>query len=487
MRKQVFQAEIYVWLLCLLLVSGCRAQEPPTVWPTPIGAAAATLLPATPTLIPTPTPLPSPTPDTRSLGDPYIPELGNLGYDVQRYTLQLALDPDVVWVRGTAVLEAITTTPLSELSLDFVGFTVTGVWWETTPASFTRSDAKLIITLPEQAPAALPFRLTIAYEGAPPPTTSPHATFADSLGFVFGGQQTVYTLAEPDGAHAWFPCNNHPRDKALFRFEVTTPLPYTAVANGQLRATLPADAGQQTFIWEHNYPMATYLALVAVGVYERLDDVSPGGIPLRHYIFPEARAEFEPVAATTAVAIDWMSDLFGPYPFEAFGLVMVDGLSLAMETQTMVLVSPELLGKKTAVHELAHMWFGNWVSLDSWSEMWRKEGLATYIELLWRFRGDAAGLEAEMANITSGITTNSRQFSLAAPPPAYLFDYNIYYKGAALLHALRQEMGDEAFFAGLRVYVQSYGGRAASDAQFQAVMEAAVGRSLAPFFAQWLG
>ncbi|MCA9974099.1 MAG: hypothetical protein KC413_00060, partial [Anaerolineales bacterium] len=97
-----------------------------------------------------------------------------------------------------------------------------------------------------------------------------------------------------------------------------------------------------------------------------------------------------------------------------------------------------------------------------------------------------AGLTTEMANITSGVTANTRQFPLNAPPPAYLFDYYVYFKGAALLHALRLEMGDEAFFAGLRQYVQLYGGSTASDAEFQAVMETAVGRSLAPFFSEWL-
>ncbi|MCA9974202.1 MAG: hypothetical protein KC413_00575, partial [Anaerolineales bacterium] len=352
----MFQARIYVWLLWVLFASACGGTAATAVPPTPLMVTPIATLPGTPTLIPSPTAPPPPTPNARSIGDAYTPELGNLGYDVQRYTLQLTLDPHVVWLQGTAVLDVSATSTLAELSLDLVGFTVTEVWWNETAVAHTRSDNKLIITPPGTVTAGDTFRLTIAYAGAPTQVTAQYGAFADNLGPIFG-ENGVYTLSEPDGARYWFPCNDHPRDKATFRFEVTTPDMYTAVANGQLLATQPAAAGQQTFIWEHNFPMATYLALVAVGVYERIDDVSPGGVPLRHYIFPEMRAEFEPVAAAVAEAVDWLSAQFGPYPFEAFGLVLVDDLALAMETETMVMVSPPLLGKKTAVHELAHMWF----------------------------------------------------------------------------------------------------------------------------------
>lgn len=148
----------------------------------------------------------------------------------------------------------------------------------------------------------------------------------------------------------------------------------------------------------------------------------------------------------------------------------------------MVLLSHDLIGKRTAVHELAHMWFGDWVGLDSWSEMWRKEGLATYIQLMWETQNDPEELAMRMATVQSVVEGNDKSYPLNNPPPEYLFELNIYYQGAWIFHALRQELGDEAFFGGLRAYVEQYGGKTASDADFQRIMEEVSGRSLESFF-----
>src|SRR5690606_1681029 len=103
---------------------------------------------------------------------------------------------------------------------------------------------------------------------------------------------------------------------------------------------------------------------------------------LRHYVFPENEQAFETVQPQVADMIEFMSERFGPYPFEAFGFVQVLGNGVSLETQTMVLLSEEA-GVGAMAHELAHMWFGDWVSLDSWSDIWRNEGFATYVSALW--------------------------------------------------------------------------------------------------------
>jgi aminopeptidase N len=430
----------------------------------------------------------------RSIGDPYAPELGNTGYDVQRYTLQLALDPAVPVITGTAMIEAEATLDgLVQMSLDFVGFTIEQVTLAGRPVSFSREGRKLVVDLPQPLAAGEPFSLAVTYQGEPVREPSPYVGFAEALGLHFVEGQTIYVLAEPDGARYWFPNNDHPRDKAHFRFEVTVPPALTAVANGRLleiqadsSTRLPGGQNGRTFIWEHNYPMATYLATVAIGPYELIEASAPGGVPLRHYVLPELRQEFEAAVAITGEAMAWMSDLFGPYPFEAFGYFTAYAPGASLETQSMVLLAAGMIGQRTVVHELAHMWFGDWVSLDSWSEMWRNEGFATYVGLLWQHRDDAEELALEMEAILAAVAQNEPQYPLGHPPPESLFGFNTYFKGAALAHALRQEMGDEAFFAGLRLYFQRYGGGTASDAQFQAVMEEAAGKSLGGFFSEWL-
>jgi aminopeptidase N len=179
-----------------------------------------------------------------------------------------------------------------------------------------------------------------------------------------------------------------------------------------------------------------------------------------------------------------MAERLGPYPFEAFGFVLVSGLGGALETQTMVVLDRDGLSENILAHELAHHWFGDWVSLHSWGEMWRSEGFATYLAEAWLQRDDPAELAATFAPAIE----RGRQgpFPLRNPPSHMLFGGPIYEEGATLVAELRQTMGDEAFFAGLRAYFQRYGGSAASDADFQAVMEEAAGHPLDAVFMRWL-
>ncbi|MBX3060419.1 MAG: M1 family metallopeptidase, partial [Anaerolineae bacterium] len=306
--------------------------------------------------------------------------------------------------------------------------------------------------------------------------------FASWLGLFYARDDTLYILSEPDGARYWFPNNDHPRDKASYRFEITVPEGLTAVANGRLLAQ-----ENNTFIWEHDYPMASYLATIVVGEYERLDGQSPAGVPLRDYIFPGSQPEFERATAATQEALDWMSDLFGDYPYEEFGFVAVHAPGVSLETQTMVLLSTGMFDENTAVHELAHMWFGDWVSLDSWGEMWRNEGFATYISFMWENRDDPEGLELQMEGIRAYLEdSNEWGKPLRNPPPAELFGAYTYIGGALMVHELRQEMGDDAFFSGLKTYFQQYGHGTASDDEFIAVMEDAAGKPLDAFFNRWL-
>lgn len=458
-------------------LSGAPASAPATAVPTKTAAPA----------IPLPTALP--TAETvageHSISDPYAPELGNTGYDVLRYTIQLTLDPvQAYYLDGVVLIEALAVEDgLSRFSLDFIGFEIEQLLVNEQPAAFSREEGKVFITLPEPLAAEEPFQIAVAYQGEVVQQSSPYVGFASWLGPFYARDHTIYILSEPDGSRYWFPNNDHPRDKAHFRFEITVPAGLTAVANGEL-----VDIQNNTFIWEHEYPMASYLATIAVGFYDRLDGQSPAGIPLRHYVFPGSRDRFEAATHMTGAAIDWMSDLFGAYPYETYGYVTVHAPGVSLETQTMVLLSTDMLNENTVIHELAHMWFGNWVSLDSWGEMWRNEGFATYISFLWEFRDDPEGLALQMEGIRAFLEDSGNLGKpLRNPAPPELFSAHTYVGGALMVHDLRQEMGDEAFFTGLQNYFAQYGGGTASDEQFVAVMEAAAGKQLDAFFAEWLG
>jgi aminopeptidase N len=421
-------------------------------------------------------------------GDPYTPELGNMGYDVDHYTIQVAVDPSQLYeLNGVTTIEATSTLEgLGQVWLDFIGFEVNKVAFNGTPTTYSRSEAKLIIDLQQSISIGTGFTLEIEYDGKAVLQQSRYVPFSDHIGLFYPDDRSLYVLAEPDGARFWFPCNDHPQDKAAFRFEIAVPEGLTGIANGLLIETRPLDNGDTLFVWEHNHPMATYLGTVVVGDYERVENRSPDGILLRHYLNPENLEDYIAEFVVVGNAIDWLSNLFGPYPFEAFGFVSISGFGASLENQTMVLLDEFMLYEEVLIHEIAHMWFGDWVSIDSWGEIWRNEGFATYLELMWTYRGDRDGLEERMKNMTDSVNQQSGLEPLNNLSPYNLFGYESYVKGAVVVHALRQEMGDDAFFKGLRNYIQIYGGSSASDADFQDVMEVTHGASLDGFFDLWI-
>ncbi len=460
--------------------------------------ATATAAPTTaPTLAPgTPTPEPTPTlallSGNPSLGDSFTPDLGNTGYDVQHYHLQLAIDPGERRIEGRATLQAQTTRPnLRQISLDFIGFEIHSLTVDGAPAAYRRDGGKLWVEYPTPLlEPGTPFELSVQYGGAPEQQESPYIHYADYLGLIFPGGNTFYTLSEPDGARYWFPSNDHPRDRASYQIELTLPRGLAAVSNGQLvdsmLSNMPDGSDAATFVWQHDAPMASYVALAAGGHYLRVDETSPNGVPLIYYYFPELEEEFLEAVAVTGEAIDWLSELLGPYPYDSYGQVSYYALGISMEMQTMTLLSFQMLNERTVVHELTHSWIGNWVALDSWGDTWLKEGLATYMEVLWLGRSNPARVQELIAEIEEAVAERGQDYPLNRPPRERIMSFDVYNRGALLMHALHSEMGDEAFFEGLRTYVARYGGQSVGAATFEQVMEEAAGRDLDAVWDTWL-
>lgn len=422
-----------------------------------------------------------------SIGDPFTPELGNMGYDMQHYDIDIHIDPaQQEQLEAIVTGEAVSTQDdLIGISLDFIGYNIHQTTVNGEVVEFTREGDKLFLYFDSPMALDQPFTFSVEYDGPAALRQSPYVPFADSIGPFFPTERNMFIVSEPDGARFWLPCNDHPRDKATFRFEVTVPDDFSAAANGLLLSEEQV-GDEKLFIWQHDYPMATYLATIAVGPYERLEGATPDGIILREYFFEENRAEAEEAMVITAEAIDYLSDMLGPYPFEAHGHATIDASGFALETQTMVMMASHMMQENVIVHELTHMWFGDWVSLDSWGEMWRNEGFATYFEWMWMAKDDLDAWEVEMDELTQSIAQNEDLEPLDALTPENLFGYEAYVKGAVVVHNLRKEIGDEAFFTGLQRYFKLYGGGVASDEQFIEVMEEAAGHSLQGFFQTWL-
>lgn len=476
MRKN----KLYLFLLLMLLVLLSCQTLSPTAEPTntsniePAEASATAVVSYPPQF-------------GTSIGDPFITELGNTGYDMQHYHIHILIDPGKRgYLEASLTGEALSTQDgLNGISLDFIGYNVQQTSVNGEVVEFSRKGDKLLLFFKTPMMLDEPFTFNIDYRGSAALRQSLYVPFADTIGPFFPSEENMFIVSEPDGARFWLPCNDHPRDKATYRYEITVPAEFTAVANGLLLSQDEV-GDKRVFIWQHDYPMATYLATIAVGLYHSMESTTADGTLLRDYYFPEIAAEAAAAQAISAEAIPYLSDMLGAYPFEAYGHTTIDASGFALETQTMVMMASHMLQEHVIVHELTHMWFGDWVSLDSWGEMWRNEGFATYFEWMWMGRHDPVAWQKEMDELSLTISQNNELQPLNALSPDNLFGYESYVKGAVVVHNLRKEMGDEAFFDGLQRYFERYGGGTASDGQFIAVMEEAAGRSLTDFFQQWL-
>jgi aminopeptidase N len=493
----------------LLLAAACV--------PLPAAPAALTISPtpstAPPQLAPTATP---PSPGERplaempsappagvaggdSIGDPYAPELGNAGYDVQHYRLALAVDAAAAQITGTVTVSATSTIDrLGRISLDLAGYQVDRVRASGSPLRFYRSLQKLYVELPQPVNRGGPFAVEVDYHGAiearPSHWRRPEVRLGLNITRTLEGPQVV-ARNQPDGARNWLPCNDHPLDKATYRIEISVPRPLVAVSNGSPVAARAAD-GWTTWVWDMDAPMATYVLGLAIGPYQRVDAAPAGVTVLAHYVFPADIETASVALAPTAEMMRFLEDCLGPYPFATYGYVEVTP-HLGLETQTMVTLGREILGYEDLpeymIHEHLHHWFGDSVTPASWSEIWLNEGFATYFEYLWRSRdatlpgcegwnSDAAWLEgARKAVVEAGETA-----PLGWPEPEKLLGTNSYYKGAWVLHMLRAEIGNEAFFIMLRRYYARHAGVNVRTADFRAAAEEVSGRDLSSFFSQWV-
>lgn len=480
------QLALFVALVVLLTACGRSQPSTPehaTVLPSPSPSATAT------TALPTLSATPVPRVGDSSIGDPKAPELGNTGYDVQQYNLALTIDPLAETLSGTVTVEALTTlADLGRFSLDFSGdYQIARLTVDGQPATYQWSEDKLFVDLPQSLPAETPFSLAVHYSGHPQPIRSRYLTFIE-VGLTFDAG-AAYVIAEPDGARAWFPANDHPRDKARFRFEITVPQPYVVAANGQPEPPTDHGDGTITYVWNSDKLMAPYLATVAVDEFTVIEQTAPNGVPIRHFAPPEIADEAADFLGVTGEMMVFLEHYFGPYPFDSYGHALTPVEGVALETQTMTILPANIVlgeGEGVILHELAHQWFGDSVSPASWADIWLNEGFATYAEWLWLEARLPQALSARLDSVEVAAPYSDLGAPLADPAPSDLFGFNSYQKGAWVLHMLRQHLGDDVFFQLLQTYHEWFQGGVASSADFQQVAEEVSGQDLDEFFDQWV-
>ena len=424
--------------------------------------------------------------DDDGVGDTLFPSLGNPGIDVEHYTLALQYDPVRNDISANAQLELVMTEDRDTFSLDSSGPDVSAVSVDGAPADFVAAPPELMITPASPLTTGQHVTVDVAYTLQPEPILS---AAGEHIGW-FQSPGGSYVINEPEGTSTWMPCDDHPSDKATFRFELTVPTGLTAVANGGLVEHTSTES-TDTWVWQEDRPMATYLIQVVTGDYEIVDGVGPNGLPLSSIVLRKDRTRMQPYLDTIDDQIDFFDDYFGPYPLDRYGIAIIDSFpGLAMETMGRSQFSRDdfasgrldQLQELFLSHELAHQWFGDAVSPARWTDVWLNESFATYGEWMWLDHIGAGSL-ADFA--MAGLAEREHR-STASPEVDEMFAFNSYDGGAIVLHALRKTIGDDAFFRALQRWVADNNGSSRTTEDFVILASKVAGQDLTEFFATWL-
>ncbi|MHC5702622.1 M1 family metallopeptidase [Streptomyces tirandamycinicus] len=423
------------------------------------------------------------TPGAEGLRDPYFPRLGNGGYDVQHYGLDLDYEPKPNRLSGTATLTARATQDLSAFNLDLHGLAVDGVTVDGVPAGTDRAGDELTVRPREVIRDGSTFRTVVRYSGSPKSVTDPDGSEEGWLRTEDG----AIALGEPQGSMAWFPGNHHPSDKAAYDITVTVPKGLTAVSNGELRSQRPAAGGSRTaFAWHAPEPMSSYLATVGIGEYDVKTSRPAGGVPEFTAVDRTVAARSEKVRARIPEVLEWAQKTFGPYPFSSTGAIVerADDVDYALETQTRPVYPAGAFNEEFLVHELAHQWYGNSVSPKTWQDVWLNEAFATYAE--WLYDEEFRGVPAQERFEKEFEDDGNWAFPPSEPPKDDLLGAPVYGRGAMVLHKIRQAVGDAAFFGLLKSWGQEHRHGNASTEDFTAHVEEKTGEDLTEVWDVWL-
>ncbi|WP_222595865.1 M1 family metallopeptidase [Cellulomonas aerilata] len=411
--------------------------------------------------------------------DPYAFGHGDPRFHVEHYDLELDYRVRTNRLSGTAHLRVRTLEPLSELRLDLSGLSVHGVLVDgAPPARYRHRGGTLTVRLADPAPAQTVLGVHVTYAGAPRPVASPWGEVGwEEL------EDGVIVASQPTGAPSWFPCNDRPDDRATYRTSVTVENPYVVVAHGTPVAARPR-AGATTWEFDEPYPTSTYLATVQIGRYA---DVVLVDAPVRQRVLvpPHLVAGARRRLARQPQMMDAFVDLFGPYPFDAYTLVVTpDPLEIPLEAQGMAVFGSNHLGSgadddagRLVPHELAHQWFGNSVSVAGWQHIWLNEGFACYAEWLWSEVSGGPTTDALASDHHDALARLPQDLTLADPGPSDLFDDRVYKRGALTLHALRRTLGDAPYRELVHTWTGRHRGGTVTTADLRALAAEVAGRS----------
>ena len=405
--------------------------------------------------------------------------------------LEIAVDPAVNYIQGSVTSYFVPLERTPSITFDLVvGMQVDSIVYHGGDASYTHGLNNILeVFFPDTLTSFVVDSVTVHYQGVP--EGGGLGTFsADTNAY---GNPNLWTLSQPYGARDWWPCKQELTDKVdSLDMWITTPSQYTAASNGLLKAEL-VDGAQTTYVWKHRYPIAPYLVAFTVAEYTVYTDTAMiNGTPLEivNYVYPEDEEAARRGTMETPAVMVLFDSLFGPYPFdrEQYGHAQFTRGG-GMEHQTMSFMGD--FGYELMVHELAHQWFGDKVTCGDWGHIWLNEGFATYLTgIAYEFQADGIYFMPWKRFVSDRALlapNGSVQVNNLDSVPR-IFDYSLSYcKGAFVLQMVRWVVGDEAFFSGLRNYLEAsnlaYGFAVTDHLRYH--LEQTSGMNLGGFFNDW--
>lgn len=412
-------------------------------------------------------------------------------YDMKHLQMDLDIDPAVIFLSGSVTSLFEMRNDVSSIDMELsTDYTIDSIVYENTLLDFEHTAPwNLSIQFPMILETGSLIEIAIYYHGVPS-----SAQGFGSVGFAnHNGSPAMWTLSEPYGARDWWPGKNDLTDKIdSIDVIVSCPQEYRAASNGLLMSDLVNNSIRINH-WKHNYPIAAYLVAVAVTNYSVYTDTSFSLgeiVPILNYVYPEDLQEIQQQTKNLLPVMPLYSDLFVQYPFieEKYGHAQF-GWGGGMEHQTM-----SFMGRfdyEIMAHELAHQWFGDMVTTNSWHDIWLNEGFATYLTGLTYehlFDGIYWPIWKEW-NLNSVVSQPGGSVYVTDTTDINrIFSSRLSYsKGALVLHSLRWVIGDDAFFTACKNYlndpIAQYG--FGSTDLLKELMEATSGKDLTEFFEDW--
>jgi aminopeptidase N len=411
-------------------------------------------------------------------------------FDVLHYQLEITFPLTSNAFSGTVIL----TCDSNQDSLDQITLDMSGVLSVTS------------VTMAQQTPVASHDSTTHSLHLHFDHAVAQDDTFSIRIDYTADAENHgfySYTMsARTDWAAGWFPCHDLPWDKAAYDLHIRVPVGVEVASIGLLEGReVSGDGLWETFHWKTDLPVATHLVGVMMSSYyttwsDWYTTTEDDSIEIMYYVFRRDVTEAKDDFIHIIDAMEFYSTLFGPYPFEKYGMAVVEPLYFGgMEYQTMSMINSSwITGIRAAesgmVHELAHQWWGDAVSFDDWPSIWLSEGFAEYaavmfLEQQYGFELFQAYMAAKRDKYLDQAQTND--YSIYDP---YLGDYShiaiVYKKGAWVLHMLRHMVGDETLNLIFQQYFETYRYRNATIPDFQEVAETVSGMDLDWFFDEWL-